>query len=168
MYVSTGPVTGECPAEESGDRDLNIEQHITDTIDPKLVMYTFVDNKFTLPPLLLTHPTTIIIHIHIHNHHYSEPSSVNLTPADVSGADVSGDENGNHTYQVPNPIIHTPHPITGVIYTDINPQRTKKGQKVSKEVDNPMYNCIQVCCYTCRTSLQFSSHLIILYQCQKC
>ena len=62
------------------------------------------------------------------------------TPADVSGADVSGDENGNHTYQVSNPIMHTPHPITGVIYTDINPQRTKKGQKVSEEVENPTYN----------------------------
>ena len=37
-------------------------------------------------------------------------------------------------YQVPNPIIHTPHPITGVVYTDINPQKTKKGQKVRKEV----------------------------------
>ena len=43
VYVSTGPVTGECPAEESGeesgDRDLNIEQHITDSIDSKLVTY---------------------------------------------------------------------------------------------------------------------------------
>ena len=89
---------------------------------------------------------------------------MNLTPAnvsgaDVSGADVSGDENRNHTYQVPNPLIHTPHPITGVIYTDINPQRTKKGQKVSKEVENSTYNCIQVCYYTC-IALQFSSYTI--------
>ena len=38
------------------------------------------------------------------------------------------------TYQVPSTIIHTPHPTTGVIYTDINPQKTKKGQKALKEV----------------------------------
>ena len=115
--------------------------YIAYTIDPKLVTHIYFVT-FTLPPLLLPHPTTIIIYIHIHNHRYSEPVSVNMT----TSADVSGHENGN---QVPNPIIHTPHPITGVIYTDINTQRTNKGQKVSKDVEKPMYNCIQVCCYTC-------------------
>ena len=143
VYVSTGPVTGESPAEESVDGDLNIKQNITHTIKTKLVTYIlYLLQKISLhypPP-----PTSpIIIHIHIHHHHCSElgsVASVNVTTpadvseADVSGADVSGDENGNHTYQVPNPIIHTPHPITGVIYTDINPQRTKKGQKVFREV----------------------------------
>ena len=61
----------------------------------------------------------------------ADVSGADVSGADMSGADVSGDDNGNHTYQFPNPLIHTPHPITGVIYTDINPQRTK------------------VCCYTC-------------------
>ena len=39
MYVSTGPVTGEYTAEETDDRDLNMEQNIAYTIDPKLVTY---------------------------------------------------------------------------------------------------------------------------------
>jgi hypothetical protein len=34
----------------------------------------------------------------------------------------------NHSYQVPSTIIRTPHPNTGVVYTDINPERKKQGQ----------------------------------------
>ena len=36
MHVATGPVTGECTAEET---DLNLEQNIAYTIEPKLVTY---------------------------------------------------------------------------------------------------------------------------------
>ena len=39
MYVSDGPVTGEYPAEESGDRDQSIKQPITHIVHPKLVTY---------------------------------------------------------------------------------------------------------------------------------
>ena len=133
VYVSTGPVTGECPAEESDDRDLNIKQNIAHIINQKFVtyiLYLLQILSLLYSPSSTPHPTTIIIHLHIHNHHYSESgpnASVNMT----TSAAVS-----NHTYQVPNPIIHTPHPTTGVIYTDINPQKTKKGQKTVTEVVN--------------------------------
>ena len=40
MYVSTGPVTGECTAEETDDRDLNMEQNIA--YIPKLVIYFYI------------------------------------------------------------------------------------------------------------------------------
>ena len=40
VYVSTGPVTGECTAEETDDRHLSMEQNIAySTIDLKLVTY---------------------------------------------------------------------------------------------------------------------------------
>ena len=39
MHVATGPVTGKCTAEET---DLNMEQNIAYTIEPKLVTYFFV------------------------------------------------------------------------------------------------------------------------------
>ena len=113
VCVSTGPEMGESLTEEPDDKDLNIEQNIAYTIHSKLVTYVLYLLKIISlhyptppPPPLLLHPTTIMIHKHIHDHHYSEPASVNMTtPADVSGADVSGDENSNHTY-----IIHAPQP----------------------------------------------------------
>ena len=76
--------------------------------------------------------------MHTHNHHYIYSQSGPVASVEITNPAahvVSSDT--NQTYQVPNPIIRTPHPTTGVIYTDINPQKTKKGQKALKEVANP-------------------------------
>ena len=87
-------------------------------------------SKFTLPTII-THMYT---HMYIHNYHYVCSQSGTVASMEVTNpAAVSGDT--NQTYQVPNPIIHTPHPTTGVIYTNINPQKTKIGQKAFEEVD---------------------------------
>jgi hypothetical protein len=55
VYVSTGPVTGECTAEETEDRDLNMEQNIAYNIDPKFVSFVSVDTMHSTSSRLPTH-----------------------------------------------------------------------------------------------------------------
>ena len=64
MYVSDGPVTGEYPAEESGDRDLNIKQPTTHIAHTKLVIFHVLGFLYP-PPSTPPHlTTTIIMHTH--------------------------------------------------------------------------------------------------------
>ena len=63
MYVTTGLVTGECTAEETDDRDLNMEQNIA--YISKLVTYTLylflsVDTMHSTSSRLPTHQRFVI------------------------------------------------------------------------------------------------------------
>ena len=44
------------------------------------------------------------------------------------------------TYQDPSTITHTPHPITGVIYTDINQEKKKKEERAIEVDAEPIMN----------------------------
>ena len=67
MNVSIGPVTGECTAEETEDRDLNMEQNIAYNIDPKFVSFVSVDTMHStssrLPPKVC-HSSNIMCSVH--------------------------------------------------------------------------------------------------------
>ena len=56
-----------------------------------------------------------------------------ICPASQMKEEMSSDS--SPTYQDPSTITHTPHPITGVIYTDVNLEKKKKGQKAVNNVD---------------------------------
>ena len=65
------------------------------------------------------------------------------------------------TYQEPSTIPHTPHPITGVIYADINLETKKKVQRLIvmyagpiKYATSPHYTCITLNIY------QYTQHAV--------
>jgi hypothetical protein len=56
-------------------------------------------------------------------------------PCPASTEEETPASDANPTYQEPGSITHSAHPISGVIYTDINQEKKKKAQKAVEELE---------------------------------
>ena len=68
------------------------------------------------------------------------------------------------TYQKPSTIIHTPHPTTGVIYSDINVERKKrmKIQTAVEEVGAGPMHVPDTCIYMSGTCIYLWLYILLL------